>query len=69
MQEEVENRTVNLAVTTTRMTARAILSGIRTYLYPMRATITGRMQEAEKKKKEIFISTPFNSIIVKNAYS
>ena len=25
MQEEVENRTVNLAVTTTRMTARAIL--------------------------------------------
>lgn len=33
MQEEVENRTVNLAVTTTRMTARAILSGIRTYLY------------------------------------
>ena len=33
MQEEVENRTVNLAVTTTRMTARAILSEIRTYLY------------------------------------
>ena len=33
MQEEVENRTVNLAVTTTRMTARVILSGIRTYLY------------------------------------
>ena len=33
MQEEVENRTVNLAVTTTRMMARAILSGIRTYLY------------------------------------
>jgi len=33
MQEEVENRSVNLAITTTRMTARAILSGIRTYLY------------------------------------
>lgn len=33
MKVEVENRTVNLAVTTTRMTARAILFGIRTYLY------------------------------------
>lgn len=33
MQEEVENRSVNLAITTTGMTARAILSGIRTNLY------------------------------------
>ena len=32
MQEEVENRTVNLAITTTRLTARTIITGIRMYL-------------------------------------
>ena len=32
MQEEVENRTVNLAITTTRLSARSIITGIRIYL-------------------------------------
>ena len=32
MQEEVENRTVNLAISTTKLTARSIISGIRRYL-------------------------------------
>lgn len=32
MQEEIENRSVNLAVTTTRLSVHAILSGIRAYL-------------------------------------
>jgi len=32
LQEEIENRTVNLAITTTRLGARAILSGLRMYL-------------------------------------
>lgn len=32
MQEEVENRTVNLAVTTTRLTARALYRGINAFL-------------------------------------
>ena len=32
MQEEVENRTVNLAISTTKLTARSIVSGIRRYL-------------------------------------
>lgn len=32
MQEEVENRSVNLAITTTKLTARAICSGIRKYV-------------------------------------
>lgn len=31
MQEEVENRTVNLAISTTKLTVRAILSGYRKY--------------------------------------
>ena len=32
MQEEVENRTVNLAISTTKLTLRTIISGIRNYL-------------------------------------
>lgn len=32
MQEEVENRTVNLAISTTKLTLRMIISGIRKYL-------------------------------------
>ena len=32
MQEEVENRTINLAISTTRLTGRSIVAGIRKYL-------------------------------------
>ena len=32
MQEEVENRTVNLAISATKLTLRTIISGIRKYL-------------------------------------
>ena len=32
MQEEVENGTINLAISTTRLTARSIIAGIRKYL-------------------------------------
>ncbi len=32
MQEEVENRTVNLAISTSRLTGRSIVAGIRKYL-------------------------------------
>lgn len=31
MQEEVENRTVNLAISTTKLTGRTIIAGIRKY--------------------------------------
>ena len=41
MQEEVENRTVNLAITTTRLTVRTIIAGIRKFL-----------QYQEKKKAQ-----------------
>ena len=36
MQEEVENRTVNLAISTTRLSARTIVAGIRMYLQHQR---------------------------------
>ena len=32
MQEEVENRTIHLAISTTRLTARSVIAGIRKYL-------------------------------------
>lgn len=32
MQEEVENRTVNLAISTTKLTARSIIAGISKYM-------------------------------------
>ena len=32
MQEEVENRTVNLAITTTRLSVQTVVTGIRMYL-------------------------------------
>ena len=32
MQEEVENRTVNLAVSTTRLTARSVIRGVRWFI-------------------------------------
>lgn len=32
MQEEVENRTINLAISTTKLTGRMIIAGIRKYL-------------------------------------
>lgn len=32
MQEEVENRTVNLAISTTKLTVRSIVAGIRKYM-------------------------------------
>ena len=32
MQEEVENRTVNLAISTTKLTVRSIVTGIRKYM-------------------------------------
>ena len=32
MQEEVENRTINLAISTTKLTGRTIVAGIRKYL-------------------------------------
>lgn len=44
MQEEVENRTVNLAISTTKLTARNIMSGIRMYL---------RHREKVKNKKAV----------------
>ena len=46
MQEEVENRTVNLAITTTKLTARALLSGYRRFADRHRQRVA---RQAEKR--------------------
>lgn len=45
MQEDIESRTVNLAVTTTKLTARTILSAVQMYLHHQKEV------KAEKNKK------------------
>ena len=52
MQEEVENRSVNLAITTTKLTARAICSGIRKYLQHRGKVKTGKASDKAEKKAE-----------------
>lgn len=53
MQEEVENRTVNLAISTTKLTARSIVSGIRRYL---------QHREKAKAKKSSELSRSWKAV-------
>ena len=57
MQEEVENRTVNLAVTTTKLTARNVLAACMKYL-------RHRGQVKEKKAAEKAAKAKENAIAV-----
>ena len=50
MQEEVENRTVNLAVTTTKLTARTLMEGLRKYLYQANQGARNRYQAKQHQK-------------------
>ena len=50
MQEEVENRSVNLAITTTKLTARAICTGIRKYLQHRGKVKTRKAADKAAKK-------------------
>lgn len=50
MQEEVENRTVNLAVTTTKLTASALYKGVDAYLSEMTRLQTHKNNEAHGKQ-------------------
>lgn len=47
MQEEVENRTVNLAISTTRLTSRTIVAGIRMYLQHHRNAAMKKPEKVE----------------------
>ena len=52
MQEEVENRTVNLAVTTTKLTARSVLAACMKYLRHRGLVKEKKAAEKAAKAKE-----------------
>jgi len=47
LQEEVENRTVNLAISTSRLSARTIVAGIRMYLQHQRNAAAKKQAKVE----------------------
>ena len=58
MQEEVENRTINIVIATTRLSARKLEDGLRKYLngreqkkYAKR-NVTGQAKQRQKEQKK-----------------
>ena len=49
MQEEVESRTVNLAISTSKLTARTIVSAVRGYLNHRKNVTIKKEQTADKE--------------------
>lgn len=52
MQEEVENRTVNLAISTTKLTGRMLLAGFRKFMQSRKAAKLKREAKREAKANE-----------------
>ncbi len=50
MQEEVENRTVNVVITTTKLTARTLMEGIRKFLYQASQESRNRQQAKQHQR-------------------
>lgn len=53
MQEEVTNRTVNLAIITTKLAGRTVLNGIRAYLNHRAKVKTSKAQEIPHGKQTV----------------
>lgn len=53
MQEEVENRTVNLAISTTKLTTRTIFNALRKFLHEMRNAKARNKQPVSKGKQSV----------------
>ena len=53
MQEEVESRTVNLAITTTKLTARTILSAAQMYLWHRKEVKNQKAEETPSGKQSV----------------
>ena len=47
MQEEVENRAVNLAISTTKLTARTVVSAVRSYLRHLKSKAAEKQMETD----------------------
>jgi len=52
LQEEVENRTVNLVITTTRLTARAVITGFRKFDESRKKRAAAKAAARAAKKEE-----------------
>ena len=55
MQEEVENRTVNIVVMTTRLTARSMIDGLRKYMNEQ----SQMKQHARQKKQDVKLESKY----------
>ena len=55
MQEEVENRTVNIVVMTTRLTARSMIDGLRKYMNEQ----SQMRQHARQKKQDVKLESKY----------
>lgn len=53
MQEEVENRTVNLAISSTKLSGRAIIAAIRKYLQHREKVKMGKSPHGKQTVKEL----------------
>ena len=51
MQEEVENRAVNLAISTSKLSARTIVTAVRAYLNHKKIAAVKKEQKAEKEPR------------------
>ena len=64
MQEEVENRTVNLVVSTTKLTARLLIRGLRWYLMSRnQKRMRKAMTHEEGKQSVAFLFLPHDHIL------
>lgn len=52
MQEEVENRTINLAISTTKLTGRSIVAGVRKYLQHREKVKAHKAQDTKTHGKQ-----------------
>ena len=55
MQEEVENRTVNIVVMTTRLTARSMIDGLQKYMNEQ----SQMKQHARQKKQDVKLESKY----------
>lgn len=53
MQEEVESRTVNLAISTTKLTMRTVVSAVQVYLRHRKEAAAGKLEEKPAGKQSV----------------
>ena len=62
MQEEVENRTINLAISTAKLTTRSIIAGLDVYKRQSERHIQKSLEELAKNRTTITIAHRLSTI-------